>query len=1387
MDKSLFHSKASYMLLSTNPKLTTNIKLILDSQYNLYLESFDANLELSNVKFKKFKSSCESYHKDVYNFYLQGKFPQNFAYENFSNNKNFDILKDFSNQYNSFYKYGAERKVSNLYTESMSIFAPLWVNEYVPDYFIIFKTKGTNLSTINTDLFKNSEIIKTIDLTEKTVIGNYIRNHSKELPDAPLYISFDDAKKSFVKGIDYTSGRMVEKEIDISKELLYSDKTVIENDYLITKLFENNGVILANILNMEFLFDDDTELDFNINRYFGLYVYEKEEGELELDIQSFYSKAYSDRFQELHPADEKFYKDNIRIKNDRGCLLYLNDITPYKFDDIKDLNTFFYIKDVNNEFQLINHLHKYENDELRINSKQINTIDYNSENNDSYFVDIDALQNTGYAHVVFEVINEIPETFGIKFFENNNFLGDLYSDPFQRLENITKSDLYFCGTGSTSTIAKSIALIINNTIYQLDAYSINNKVVVKSKFGGVKFNQLRFEYVTRELTPELFILNYSNNYSFVGGANANSRRYRFNVNELDIFTNRYVDTIRGLEEGEISFYIDDISKFNNYRVLTLNNEPKIFSAQISVSGKYKPKYGRFVIFPVKDFNVDTISNNYELHQEFEFEKKYYLDNLDQLQHNDIDLFFESNTYYELQNYNNNEYNNLNENSNIDFVGISKIDPFINKWVYVNGHDVRNREYRLNNCSVFGVYNNTPSFDIKTQNINAFTHEWFNIKGIPSGYLESNDNLDTVLNYVEFDSFDESMFLSNEIDYFTKHFIWDTINNVKLQSIHRNFSLFQFGNSINFAEAFFKGFKVYAKKKQTRERVAYNINSLKFIKDNTYNDYKFSILLVNNPNINTKQFKVIKNDKFKFIILLVYINIDFKLDNTLTYLQDQILNKSTIYALTSKIDGEDINGYPIYSNIRMFGALNLERSRKTTEYYIIYGAADKENISTAFNDQIAKDKNGNYFDIQFDCNGYMYTISGIFKIVSNNILYARSFTKYPLSDPSQVVNITSFPIINPNRRDLTYVNYDTNISTSGYLIVNGGYGIYKNIIETFSFAAITNDFNTGNPYIEYVTADINGEIVDDEFVLSFEKPNLFPSPNYLTSTIDKDKPIIFNFIDIIGHRLKISDVSISPFYRYSGYYTPSTYDIFNFYPTDDITGEDRYLPINLRNVNNIKYLYFNKLTNTTNKILELSDNDKFKSLYPLINEYCFGYENFTPFITNWDSNYYINYLSKTISENIVLKSERETKNYFGSKLCNVPNEIELNTFNSFSVENNKTFFNITVIISDMLLEYFSEKMLRFFHDIEESKKYCQNNIINVYESYDISFYLKATTRGSGVDTTYMTADEYTKQSNGLKIVDNFSIEKLNNLDFSLKYNRTKDETYFVGFKVKLRII
>ena len=56
--------EGSFQLVRTNPALTTNIKVVVASDYSMYLESFDTNKQLSDLVYKHFPIYKENYYEN---------------------------------------------------------------------------------------------------------------------------------------------------------------------------------------------------------------------------------------------------------------------------------------------------------------------------------------------------------------------------------------------------------------------------------------------------------------------------------------------------------------------------------------------------------------------------------------------------------------------------------------------------------------------------------------------------------------------------------------------------------------------------------------------------------------------------------------------------------------------------------------------------------------------------------------------------------------------------------------------------------------------------------------------------------------------------------------------------------------------------------------------------------------------------------------------------------------------------------------------------------------------------------------------------------------------------------------------------------------------------
>lgn len=300
---------SSFQLVRTNPKLTGNVKLTINESGEMWLNSIKANLELAKDDYSRFTiDQTQSLPANIHQFFKNGETPNEII---FSLTESIDLTKtskDFKDQFNfSNYFSGIKYFPSNKYEERLSYFAPIYLKKDLPNYFVILKMKDPLNNPIVTDranyesgqtrdqylieLFKNATIVKTFDLGPTSNPGKYIRTYlnSPGFPVSPLTVSFNENDYTTWNGILVNSGVFGSKG-----ELLYSQYTqstplkFFEEN--ITKGFERNGVIFPNILNLEFIFTDDTSNNYEFNRYLGLYVNTVELSKLDIDLTRLYKE-----------------------------------------------------------------------------------------------------------------------------------------------------------------------------------------------------------------------------------------------------------------------------------------------------------------------------------------------------------------------------------------------------------------------------------------------------------------------------------------------------------------------------------------------------------------------------------------------------------------------------------------------------------------------------------------------------------------------------------------------------------------------------------------------------------------------------------------------------------------------------------------------------------------------------------------------------------------------------------------------------------------------------------------------------------------------------------------------------------------------------------------
>jgi hypothetical protein len=279
--------ESSFGVIRTNPKLTGNVKLTIDSADDIWLNSIEAEKELADDRFKKYRISPDSsYAIDLNRFFDTGTTPPEIVYSLYQADSQYTSTKrNLSDQYDRFYQYGVTPLKSKFYSEDFSFFAPLYLKEEVPEYFIIFRTEGAInkfsydlpsaewQTQVTSQILDKSTIIKTFSLGPETPIGKYLRNivthPARKTSD--ISVSYQQNGYTTYNGICYPQGSFAQMG-----ELLYDyinqENPLISVEEFVTLGFQRNKVISSHILNLEFLFDDPDADNYSINRYFGLYV-----------------------------------------------------------------------------------------------------------------------------------------------------------------------------------------------------------------------------------------------------------------------------------------------------------------------------------------------------------------------------------------------------------------------------------------------------------------------------------------------------------------------------------------------------------------------------------------------------------------------------------------------------------------------------------------------------------------------------------------------------------------------------------------------------------------------------------------------------------------------------------------------------------------------------------------------------------------------------------------------------------------------------------------------------------------------------------------------------------------------------------------------------------
>ena len=689
----------SFAVLRTNPKLTSNVKLTVDSAGKLWLNSIDAAPDLAQNKYKNFPISASSNHEvNIFKFYDNGNTQSQISFALGTSITTDTVAKDLKDQFDfDLYTSGAKYLTSNNYKEKFAYFAPIYIDEVLPECFVIFKVPGASNYTVGEwkekladptfdrkkfafDLFKNAVSVKTILMTDDTEIGQYIRNiqRNEMYPRNPLYVNFKEDRFSVYRGISINAGTYVEIPEFLGPTLKRSIPQLKLEQY-ITEGFERNNIIYPRILNLEFLFDDDTSEQFTFNRYFGFYCNLVDLTQFDLDAEAMYANMDDND----NPLPFVFGRDSdliLTASNENGVVLRgigveydVTDLGSAMSDETKMFFPYLKSKDGSVQFVKTGSMEqmgsriKFAVDDAHLDLGQL-------FGPGSLFSQETATQGTedtrSTVAVTFDAAPTHLET--LRVYHRNGTKYDS-TDPYGRYDDIVMVSSYFSNgeeyvldytfeTGESVIYVNLDNATVNAVPYTDPAKlaatvckvvgELKNSRLTGRAFGSTAFLQVKqvgnsYGALAVKAVGTLSSKVRMNGSSttdtvyadggFFGRKQAilpigNVPRISQDINDIIVktdvnwsFIQRICNSTDGLV-GDDPITLDQYNSYFNNAVLMLKDDEEIVVSynKIEIRNVYRPTMGVLSIFDFKDLDFYTYSTQYSRIPEIDFFKTYYV-------------------------------------------------------------------------------------------------------------------------------------------------------------------------------------------------------------------------------------------------------------------------------------------------------------------------------------------------------------------------------------------------------------------------------------------------------------------------------------------------------------------------------------------------------------------------------------------------------------------------------------------------------------------------------------------------------------------------------------------------------------------------------------------
>lgn len=617
----------SFFLVRTNPSLTGNIKLIVTSDYKLYLESFAVNKTLGQQSLQHVEIKKEEYWKEVIPYFFKDIENSSIFDVKFDNDTS-NVYDDYRYQVDDTYHSGAFFTEDTFYNEEYEYLAPLYIkNTKLPKKFIILRIDGSgslnqdsDATNFRSQILDNWKFVSMFDLSENSDLGVWLKNNfvtDIDYPKFPLFINHND-DLSEISGVDVVNGGWVKKYLGL-RDNQSNNTPIFKTEDFITQLWQDNGLIYPHIINMKFLFDDTpatpTSLrKWSINRYIGFYIDDTVTAKTISPYQA----------SELNKILDET----------------LNDLSSVEVSEIPYLSDNKFVREVNGRLYSFDPIKKGWDDKL------------------TYWVEWN-----GKFYRIERIVNPDKDTFKL-----DGIIGDYIYRVISDI--IIEHELKITVNTDTTTIKRVLDGVVlsdennefattgtidDNILAQFKKVLINELTTGKNKItvASQKFNNTLGNNIIQSVNPSFTI--YQRLFEIVAVDGEQTLLFRINTltidnefsvpnfSDADLFLikigsdyhviKQYPDTSPNLR-GKYYIQTDWEIKINDKEVTSyinngnLTNDPlylKTQNIEATQADALPPYFDiiRFNFTDIKDFDFDRVNTDYS---NFEYEKKYELSN-----------------------------------------------------------------------------------------------------------------------------------------------------------------------------------------------------------------------------------------------------------------------------------------------------------------------------------------------------------------------------------------------------------------------------------------------------------------------------------------------------------------------------------------------------------------------------------------------------------------------------------------------------------------------------------------------------------------------------------------------------------------------------------------